>query len=215
MAWRIARQVAFLAAAVLVLAGCGPTIEQPVTSLSEVGSDSVVVVGRLELDPPLRPGEQQIRAGTIDPLGVGDQMRDHGMLWFGHSAQTPTEKGEIVHSPRLGELYFLALPKSTSYLLGGYIRVQFVTRMVSPRTVAVDEARIEIPGGLRYDIRPGDKAIYVGTLRLHRDEFNEVVKADIIDDYETAAAEFKKRFGPGTTLRKAVPRRRTDRAAAR
>lgn len=215
MAWRIAKPVAFLGAAFLLLTGCGPTIEKPVTSLSEIGGDSVVVVGRLELDPPLRPGEQQIRAGTIDPFGVGDQMRDRGFLWFGRSAETPTEKGDIVHSPKLGELYFLPLPKSRPYLLGGYIRVQFNMRMVSPRSVTVDEARIEIPGGLRYDIRPGDKAIYIGTFRLHRDEFNEVIKADIVDDYEAAAAEFKKRFGPGVALRKAVPRPHRDRTASR
>jgi len=215
MAWRIARQAAFLAAAFLALAGCGPTIEKPVTSLSEIGSDSVVVVGRLELEPPLRPGEQQIRAGTIDPLGVGDQIRDHGMLWFSRSAETPTEKGEVVLNPRLGELYFLPVPKSTPYMVGGYIRTQFNMRLLGPRSVTVDEARIEIPGGLRYDIRPGDKAIYVGTLRLHRDEFNEVVKADFVDEYDAAAAEFKKRFGPGTTLRKAVPRRQSDRRASR
>ncbi len=215
MAWRIARPVTFLATAFLVLSGCGPRIEKPVTSLSEVSNDSVIVVGRLELDPPLRPGEQQIRVGTIDPFGVGDQIRDHAMLWFSRSAETPTEKGEIVHSPKLGELYFLPLRKSTPYLVGGYIRVQFNMRMVSPRSVTVDEARIEIPGGLRYDIRPGDRAIYVGTLRLHRDEFNEVIKADIVDEYDAAAVQFKKRFGPGTTLRRAVPRPLRDRAASR
>jgi hypothetical protein len=42
-------------------------------------------------------------------------------------------------------------------------------------------------------------------LRLRRDEFNEVLKADIVDEYESAAGEFKKRFGDGTPLRKAIP----------
>jgi hypothetical protein len=216
MARRIAaRLVALLAAALLVLAGCGPTLQKPVTSLSEIGPDAVVVVGRLDLDPPLRPNEQQIRAGTIDPLGVGDRMRDHGLLWFSRSAETPSEKGEVVLNPRLGELYFLPVPKSTPYMIGGYIPMQFNMRLTGPRSVTVDDARIEIPGVLRYDIRPGDKAIYVGTLRLHRDEFNSVIKADFVDEYESAAAEFKKRFGAGTTLRRAVPRRQTDRRASR
>src|SRR5260370_12104864 len=87
-------------------------------------------------------------------------------------------------------------------------------RTTGPCTVAVDDARIEIPGGVRYDIRPGDKAIYVGTLLLHRDEFNEVTKVVVIDEYTPAAAEFKKRFGPGTELRKAIPRPQTERRAA-
>ena len=209
-----ARAAAFLAAAFTVLAGCGPQPEQPVTRLSDVGADSVVVVGRLELQPPLRPNEQQLKMGTFDPLDTADRFRDRGFLWFGRAAETPAEKGDFVMNPHLGELYFLRVPKNTPYMLGGYIMAQYVTRMISPRTMTVDDARIEIPGGLHYDIRPGDRAIYVGTLVLHRDEFNEVTKAVIVDDYAPAAAAFKQRFGPGTALRKAVPRTQTPRTAS-
>lgn len=207
MASRIAPgATALAAAAALVLTGCGPLPEQPVTRLSDVGSDSVVVVGRLDLQPPLRPNEQQLKVGTFDPLGAADTMRDRGFLWFGRAADTPAEKGDFVMNPRLGELYFLRVPKNTPHMLGGYIMAQYVTRMTSPRSMAVDDARIEIPGGVRYDIRPGDRAIYVGTLVLHRDEFNEVTKAVIVDDYAAAAAAFRQRFGQGTELRKAIPR---------
>src|SRR5690348_12171308 len=205
---------AFLAVAFTVLAGCGPQPEQPVTRLSDIGADSVVVVGRLELQPPLRPNEQQIKMGTIDPFDAADRFRDRGFLWFGRVADTPAEKGDFVMNPRLGELYFLRVPKNTPYLLGGYIMAQYLTRMTSPRSMTVDDARIEIPGGVRYDIRPGDRAIYVGTLVLHRDEFNEVTKAVIVDDYAPAAAAFKQRFGPGTELRKAIPKTQTPRTAS-
>jgi hypothetical protein len=208
-----ASPVALVAAAFVVLAGCGPMPERPVTTLSEIGAGSVAVVGRLELQPPLRPKEQQIKPGTFDPFGVGDTMRDRGFLWFGRSADTPAEKGEFVMNPKLGELYVLRVPKNTPNMLGGYILAQYVARMTGPRSVAVDDARIEIPGGLRYDIRPDDKAIYVGTLVLHRDEFNEVTRVVVVDEYAPAAAEFKKRFGPGTALRKAIPRPQTDRRA--
>jgi hypothetical protein len=205
----VARSVALCAAALLFLTACGPTLEKPVTSISEIGPDSVLVVGRLDLVPPLRPNEQQIRAGTIDPFGVGDTMRDRGWLWFGRSPETPTEKGDVILNPTLGQLYFFRLPKGEPYMLGGFIRVQFNLNLTGPRRITTEEARIEIAGGLRYDIRPGDKAIYVGTLRLRRDEFNEVVKAEIVDEYQSAAGEFKKRFGPGTPLRKAIPQPQT------
>ncbi len=215
MTWRIAASPGtLLTAAFLVLTGCGPMPEKPVTSLSEIGADSVLAVGRLELQPPLRPNEQEIKPGTIDPFGVGDMMRDRGFLWFSRSADTPTEKGEFVLNPRLGELYFLRVPKNTPHMLGGYILAQYLVRMTGPRTVAVDDARIEIPGGVRYDIRPGDKAIYVGTLTLHRDEFNEVTKAVFVDEYAAAAAAFKQRFGQGTELRKAIPQAQPQRTAS-
>lgn len=35
----------------------------------------------------------------------------------------------------------------------------------------------------------------VGTWRLHRDEFNEVTRVQLLDQYSVAAAEFRKRFG--------------------
>ena len=209
-----ARAAAFLAAAFAVLAGCGPQPEQPVTRLSDIGADSVVVVGRLELQPPLKPNEQQLKMGTFDPFNAADTLRDRGFLWFGRAADTAAEKGDFVMNPRLGELYFLRVPKNTPYMLGGYIMAQYVARMTSPRTMTVDDARIEIPGGLRYDMRPGDRAIYVGTLVLHRDEFNEVIKAVIVDDYAPAAAAFKQRFGQGTELRKALPKTQTPRTAS-
>jgi len=41
-------------------------------------------------------------------------------------------------------------------------------------------------------------------LRLHRDEFNEVTKAEILDQYARASAEFKKKFGERAVLRKAI-----------
>jgi hypothetical protein len=209
-----ARSVLLLAAAFLVLAGCGPRPEQPVTRLSEIGADSVVVVGRLDLQPPLRPKEQQLKMGTFDPFDAAETLRDRGFLWFGRAADTPAEKGDFVMNPRLGELYFLRVPKNMPNMIGGYIMAQYVTRMTGPRSMAVDDARIEIPGGVRYDIRPGDRAIYVGTLVLYRDEFNEVTKAVIADDYPAAATAFKQRFGSGTELRKAIPRTGAARTAS-
>ena len=60
---------------------------------------------------------------------------------------------------------------------------------------------------IEVDIRPGDKAVYVGTLRLHRDEFHEVTKAELRDDYNEAMAEYRKRFAGEPLPRKALLRR--------
>jgi hypothetical protein len=60
---------------------------------------------------------------------------------------------------------------------------------------------------MEFDVRPGDKAIYVGTLRLYRDEFHEVTKAELRDDYGAATAEFRKRFAGEPLPRKALLKR--------
>lgn len=65
-------------------------------------------------------------------------------------------------------------------------------------------SRAYFPGGLKATIRPRDKAVYIGTIRYYRDEFFDVSKVRIKDDYTHAKAEFKKKFGKKYSLRKAL-----------
>jgi hypothetical protein len=64
--------------------------------------------------------------------------------------------------------------------------------------------RAYFPGGLKVALKPGDRAVYVGTVQYHRNEFFEVTKTVIIDDYARANAEFKQKFGAKYPLRKAL-----------
>jgi hypothetical protein len=50
-------------------------------------------------------------------------------------------------------------------------------------------------GGLKVSLKPGEKAVCIGTVRYNHNEFLEITKASIVDDYERANAEFKKKFG--------------------
>ncbi len=49
--------------AALALSGC-VSVSENVSSLNEVGADSVLVVGRIEIVPPVKPEEQKYRAGV-------------------------------------------------------------------------------------------------------------------------------------------------------
>ncbi len=60
------------------------------------------------------------------------------------------------------------------------------------------------PGGLKVSLRPGDRAVYVGTAQYHRNEFFEIARASVVDDYERADAEFKKKFGTKYPLHKVL-----------
>jgi molybdopterin synthase catalytic subunit len=53
-------------------------------------------------------------------------------------------------------------------------------------------------------LKPGDRAVYIGTVRYHRNEFWEITKVAIVDDYDRANADFRKKFGAKTPLRKAL-----------
>ncbi len=66
------------------------------------------------------------------------------------------------------------------------------------------QSKVYFPGGLKVSIQSGDKAVYIGTIRYHRDEFFNITKTRIVDDYGRANAEFKKQFGTKVALRKSL-----------
>jgi hypothetical protein len=41
------------------------------------------------------------------------------------------------------------------------------------------------------------RSTHGGTLRLHRDEFHEVTRAEVVDHFNAAYADFTRKFGAG------------------
>jgi hypothetical protein len=92
-------------------------------------------------------------------------------------------------------------------MVKGSVTMAYALRVVSRRQSVSEQTELLFPAPLELDIRDADRAVYIGTLRLHRDEFHEVTRAEIRDDYGKATAEYRKRF-PGAPLpRKALLRR--------
>jgi hypothetical protein len=75
---------------------------------------------------------------------------------------------------------------------------------VTTRQSVMEHTELLFPGPIGLDIRPADRAIYVGTLGLHRDEFHEVTKAEVLDHFSAAYADLTRKFGVGLPLRKAL-----------
>lgn len=195
---------AVLLAATVALGGCASHLpEKEVTALSEVAPGTVLVVGSVEVVPPLRPGEKQLDIPT-DFFGVEEMVSNRAMLTISHSPSTPVDEGEVMINPELGQTFFFAVPKDAPYIIGGHVMVEFGAMHLNPAVAPSRDRRIVIPGTLRLDIRPDDKAIYVGTLRVKRGDFNEVIETTLVDDYQHAAAAFQKRFGTEARLRKAM-----------
>jgi hypothetical protein len=110
-------------------------------------------------------------------------------------------------NPPLQQTYFLKVPRAKRYMVKGSVTMAFALRTVSRRQAVTDQTELLFPAPLELDIRPGDAAIYVGTLRLHRDEFHEVTRAEVRDDYARAAAEYRAKFPGAPMPRKALLRR--------
>ncbi|MGH8682987.1 MAG: hypothetical protein ACREVP_15925 [Burkholderiales bacterium] len=192
-------------APILLAAGCAiPTLHKEAAGVDGTGN-TVIVVGRIELVPPLKPGEQDLKMGTIDPLDMKSQLQGRAILWL---APTPKreERTADAFNPPLEQTYFFRIPRTTRYVVHGSVLMYHRVTAVSRRSVETTSNELLIPGPIEFDIKPSDKAMYVGTLRLHRDEFNEITRAELIDDYARALADFRLKFGADAVMRRAIAR---------
>ena len=179
---------------VLTLAACAPPPRAPLTSLDSLGREEVVLVGKVELVPALRKGEQKIRG-----MVVGDFENRMYLMMDEKLRPLPEEPRIADYAGRIealiGSTFFVRSKAAPSYVLGGVLFLDIG---------GSSQQKAYFPGGFQVAAKPGDRAVYIGTLRYHRDEFFEITRITIADDYREASAQFEARFGKGQTLRKAL-----------
>ena len=166
------------------LAACAKPMAM-VANLSQLKGTDVVVVGRLELVPPLQKEEQQLML-----VGSGDRENQYHFL-IGRKlvpiASPPLEtKYDEILVEKFGTTFYVKNPARPMYFLTTFIYMQMSTRVVEFAW---------LPGGIVVNIRPGDKAVYMGTLRYHRNEFFDITKVQIVDDYAREKKAFQAKFG--------------------
>ena len=187
-------RASLIALLVLALAACAPAARAPLTSLSSLGSDEVVVVGKVELAPALRKGEQKIRGMVVGNFeNTVYLMMDEKLRPLPQDPRIADYAGRI--EARFGSTFFVRSKAAPAYILGGVLFLEIG---------GSSQEKIYFPGGFQVAAKPGDRAVYVGTLRYQRDEFFEFTRITVVDEYKEANAEFQAKFGSGQTLRKAL-----------
>jgi hypothetical protein len=192
-----------LVVAVVALAGC-VSVSESLDSFSQVGADEVLVVGKIEIVPPIKPEEQSYKA--LDPFNSKRHFMGRAVMFMADKPEYREYTGDALNPP-LEETYFLKVPKAKRYMVKGSVTMAFALRTVSRRQAVTEQTELMFPAPLALDVRPGDRAIYVGTLRLHRDEFHEVTRAEVRDDYARAVKEYRAKFPGAPQPRKALLRR--------
>lgn len=196
----IATLLACLLAPVFLMSCFGP-VYRDTNSLGDLTPDTVILVGRIEIIPKLGANEQDINMKN-DILNAKDYYIGRAFLYVSDK-KTPGQRTGEKMNPVLEQTFFIGIPKDKRYMVEGAVMMNYDAHVVSRRQVSVDTSEMIIPP-VEFDIRPSDQAIYIGTLRFQRDEFFSVTKAQIVDDYKRASAEFREKFGPGVTLRKSL-----------
>jgi len=183
-----------LALLIAVSACAGPPLPE-VNSPADITGGSTVVVGRIELVPSLEKVEQY----QLDKGFGGKKFKNKVILLTDPENRELYEPSARDYTGRieatLGETFFVLAGNEPFYVIRSEIFMGFA-RAGAQKAV--------LPSGYRVEIRPGDRAVYIGTIRYYRDDFFDIRKVEVIDDYEKASAEFRKKFGKRLALKKAL-----------
>jgi hypothetical protein len=175
-------------------------------SAGSVESDETVIAGKIVISPPLDESEQTLTT-----------IRSHGCCITQINPSADRYKNKIIlltdTKPRS-----IQEPEFSDYAgrIEAPIGDVFYVRAKNGKSLYVNRSEIlmdvngggaekaVLPSGYKIDIRPGDRAVYIGTIKYYRDEFFTVHRVEIIDDYERVNAAFRKKFGRKLVLRRAL-----------
>ncbi len=188
------RRLLILLALSFIFVSADAKPRKAINSFEKLGANETIVVGRVELVPSLHQYEQRLR---------GPMSRKYANKMF---LIIDAENRELTEEPGWGDFKgridapfgeeFIVRSKSEPfYVIAGMM-------ILSVGHGTMDQAYF--PGGLKANIRTGDKAVYIGTIRYHRNEFFEITEAEIVDDYDRVKRDFEERLGDKYPLRKAL-----------
>ena len=203
--------------AVLFLSACAGRVT--VKKFSELKPGEVLLVGKIEMVPPLKEKEQIIGVHTVrdDARLVNQFFARTSLKWELPDGATSYRKnmgpadqlalmnptgGDYAFSWYFGQTFFAPLPGKSFYITKAYL-IQKLTSGTASSRYGPGTAGLNVyawfPGGMKVNLKPGDKAVYIGTLRYHRDVNMDVRKIKVIDEYKQANTVYRDRF-PGNRV---------------
>jgi hypothetical protein len=186
-----------IAAFALVLQACAVPQALPEATTLDAGADEVVVIGKIELVPPLDPKFEQRSHWNV----VGEK-RMLGRVWMSTGAEyrpittSQLEGSEFQSSleAQWGVPFMVKAVRQRTYLNGGVTHLDVLR-----------QERLWFPGGFYFDVPAGARAVYVGTLRYHRNDFNAITRIEVLDERRDIPAVLK--GAPAADVRTSLLRR--------
>jgi hypothetical protein len=158
----------------LLLQACATPSMLPAAPDQKAGSGEVVVIGKIELVPPISPLEQQTHWNVIGEK----RMLGHVFMATGESYK-PVTTGRIdgaefqaTLEAEWGTPFMVKVARQPrTYFNGGMTHLNVMRQEM-----------LWFPGGLYFEVPQGATAVYIGTLRYHRNDFNSITRVEIVDE---------------------------------
>ena len=183
--YRMAQSLAFVA--LVLFSGCVAE-KEAFTDFRTLGKEETVLVGKVEIIPPLSPEEQE-RSMSFGPYN------DKNMFFYAlNSAWVVPDENTMVSSDQYDDILINYFGK-TFYVKNLSRDVYFIQMVLHMSLTSQGSTSFLFPGAGKVSIRPGEKAVYVGTIRYHRNEYFDLTKVEIKDEYTREKQVFEKKFG--------------------
>lgn len=171
----------------LLLQACAMPRALPEASDLRAGDGEVVVIGKVELVPPLERGEQKTHWNVVG------EKRLLQRVWLSTGGEyRPVKTARVDVADFQGSLeaqwgvpFMVKAPRQRTWLNGGLAHLD-----------VMDQERLWFPGGLYFDVPPGATAVYIGTLRFHRNDFNVITRVEVVDERKDVATVLKAGAAP-------------------
>lgn len=168
----------------LLLQACAMPHALPEAPDLRAGDAEVVVIGKIELVPPIDPKFEQKTHWNV----IGEK-RMLGRVWMSTGAQyKPVKTSDLDAADfqesleaQWGVPFMVKAPRhARTYFNGGLTHLN-----------VMEQERIWFPGGVYFDVPQGASAVYIGTLRFHRNDFNAITRVEVLDERKDIAAVLK------------------------
>jgi len=181
----------------LSLTACVSPGIQSVKSSSELGSDEIILVGKIRLVPKYDPSEQDLPTLMFNKDMVKDKLfvaidSEHKPL-DDYATFSGIDK---VASVDFNKTFMIAAKRTQPLIFSGAFFMISAERSAD---------FYQLPGGLKFNYGKKDKAIYIGTIEFHRNDYDEITRVSLIDEYKEANKVFKKIHGKKLSLKKIKP----------
>lgn len=177
----------------LALQACTlPHLLPPATDL-KAGASEVVVIGKIELVPPINGELEQRRYWNV----IGEERMLTHLLMATGGENRPVKTSGFDGSDFQNSL---EAKWGVPFMVKATSQRTFLNGAVTYLDVRYQEL-LWFPGGYYFDVPNGAKAVYIGTLRYHRNDFNRITKVEVIDERQDIAAALKTTGGSPLEVR--------------
>ena len=161
---------------------------KPYSRGQTLAPQETIIVGVVELKPPLKKEEQKSRSvirvrDYVNKVLLTFHTKPMGIEYKpGDSMFKYKDEKFHNHESELGQPFYLRWQGSKGYFLQGLITLSDLGH------------ELVLPGSGKINLRPEDKAVYIGRLRYHRNEYNEITRLQVVDDFGKERKIFAKNF---------------------